>query len=93
VSTAVHPHVRCPSCGHTRVVTARQARRVRAGEHNGVCRDCRGHRKPSTDENLRFWLERYGTTPAAGVSARATIVAGGAPHELVILATTVFPNP
>jgi hypothetical protein len=90
VAVAVHPHVRCPACGATRVVTHRQARRVRAGEHNGVCADCRGHRKPARDEDLRFWLHSFGTNVPNGTPVRQFITAGGAPSELVELARAIF---
>lgn len=90
MGVAVQPHVRCPGCGATRVVTPRQARRVRAGEHNGVCRDCRGHRPVVRDDDLRFWLDHFGSPPPPGMSARDTIVAGGAPAELVELAVIIF---
>lgn len=94
MAIAVQPHVRCPRCKRTRIVTPRQARRVRAGEHNGVCIGCRGvSRTRVRDTDFRFWLTEYGAYPPQGMSSRQFIVAGGAPAELVELARTIWPNP
>jgi hypothetical protein len=89
----MQPHVRCPSCNTVRVVTQRQARRVRAGEHDGRCRECRGiqHNTRHLERNLRFWLATYNTQVPHGTKPSDFIRAGGAPAELVDLAQTIFP--
>ena len=47
----------CPRCGLSREVTARQARRSKGT----VCRRCSHEkpRKPPTDRERRFWLNRF----------------------------------
>lgn len=83
----------CPSCGKQRIVTVRQARR--AHQQGGIpCQTCRGlnpSRYKVKDTDLRYWLNRYGTRVPHNTPVRDFIAAGGAPHDLVNLAQTIFP--
>lgn len=92
MAVAVQPHVRCPRCGSTRVLSPRHARRVRAGVHNGLCSACRGVRREVSEPNLRFWLDAYQAPCPAKTPVRQFIAAGGAPDELVTLARTIWPT-
>jgi hypothetical protein len=65
---------------------------VRAGEHNGVCADCRGHRRSASDADLGFWLSSFGAQVPAETPPRQFIAAGGTPAELVDLCRTIWPT-
>jgi hypothetical protein len=48
----------CPGCGEGRVVLARSARRVRAGQTSGLCAQCRGRSRVRVTEIERLWARR-----------------------------------
>jgi DNA-directed RNA polymerase subunit RPC12/RpoP len=83
----------CPKCGSQRIVTHRQRRRS-LSEGGILCSICRGigTTRRFSDEDLRFWLRRYGTPCPRGVPVRQFIAAGGCPNELVELARDAFPE-
>jgi hypothetical protein len=83
--------IACPKCGSRRVVSNRQVRFAR--QKGGIpCASCRGAVRPVKDEDLRFWLRRFGVNAPRGVPVRDFITAGGAPRELVVLAQETFPD-
>lgn len=45
----------CPECGDSRVVTARSARRIRAGQGDLRCRICRSATRIEVTELHRAW--------------------------------------
>lgn len=59
------PHltrVKCPDCGGSRDLLERQARRIRSGEHSGLCGKCqtlgRNTEEPAEDYH-EFWRSRF----------------------------------
>lgn len=95
VSEAPRSHVCCPDCRTYRVVTMRQARRIRTGENSGVCSSCRGEEseiRPYAEEHLAFWLTSFGVAIPPGGSARSVILAGLVPDDLIALARAVWPH-
>jgi predicted RNA-binding Zn-ribbon protein involved in translation (DUF1610 family) len=59
----------CPRCGQSRLVQARQARRVKAGEASGLCRSCCfGHPGTGHDSFVSFWLDRLDDQAIARVA-------------------------
>lgn len=93
--TVCHDTIACPACGQHRHVTGRQRRRA-ASQGGIACATCRGHsplavKTDSLDRHLRYWLRTYGTPVPAGQTPAQFIAAGGAPHDLVRLATDIFP--
>lgn len=61
--TTRHPTVtvRCPECGDTREITARQLRRTRQDGRQPLCNIClhSDPRTPPTQEHYDYWLERF----------------------------------
>ena len=90
--TVMRDTICCPKCGSERLVTHRQARR--SNSLGGIlCTTCRGigPSRRHNDDDLHFWLNRYGTTCPTDMPVSTFIAAGGAPPELVQLAQAVFP--
>jgi hypothetical protein len=88
--------VRCPSCGDTRNVSARQAYRKETGETTGLCRRCRNPPRMFEDENdprlerLRvWWLEQAGIRDMEGLDARSYVRVHGCPAMLCEIAKAI----
>jgi hypothetical protein len=62
--------VRCPECGRTRVVSARQAARVRSGVHSGTCPLCKRLQRKVSDAHRRFWLNRMSIEEIHGMACQ-----------------------
>lgn len=97
VRTTRYVDVRCPDCRTYRVVTLRHARRVRSGEHTGVCASCRGTEAstvPFGTKHISFWLREFGAdvTVMPGTSWRDLFEAGIVPDELIALAKELWPQ-
>jgi hypothetical protein len=78
--------VRCPDCGTIRDVSARHARRIDRGEHDPRCEECRNPREINyTDDDIRWWLERFGRSLPIGADVHAYIRVFGLPEECVVI--------
>jgi hypothetical protein len=91
--TVARDTIVCPKCGNQRIVSMRQRRRT-VVEGGGLCTTCRGvgQTRPFQDDDLRFWLRRYGAEVPAGEDVSRFIAAGGCPPELAELAHDAFPD-
>lgn len=91
--TVARDTIVCPKCGTQRVVTLRQRRRS-TSEGGILCSTCRGigSTRRFSDDDLRFWLRRYGCPCPPETPVRQFIAAGGCPPELVELARDAFPT-
>lgn len=91
--TLARDTIACPRCGTQRVVTQRQRRRHNASTNGILCSICRGigETRAFSDNDLAFWLRRYGVKPPADVPVRQFIAEGGCPADLVAFAHDIFP--
>lgn len=89
--TVARDTIVCPRCGSQRVVTTRQRRRS-ISEGGIPCSNCRGvgQTRSYSENDLRFWLRRFGTAVPSGTPVRDFIVAGGAPAELIEMAKQIY---
>jgi hypothetical protein len=77
--------VTCPSCQTAREITARQHRRNTSEGKTPLCGLCASHQHRDvepTQDDYWFWLEVFGVTRVAGMTAQAFVEAHGMPEGL-----------